>query len=271
MSKQIHDTQVKWSKRLLTASVAIPSLFFILLDRTCTEVACVISVLTAISEYRPLRPTQSTASAVIITGLIGILMYFPIEAGNFIYLSSLVLITRSVAVEGISGLLSGACDCTFLVVFLFPLTRAVSLARENRGPLLVLTVLLCFAADGAGLIIGNLIGKKKLCPAVSPAKTVEGFIGALAVTAALGAAVANYDSSLIGNFNGKLSNLTCGAAYGFLLALAGSAGDAVESALKRVAGAKDAGTILPGHGGILDRLDSLAPSFLVAHIWSRGL
>lgn len=109
--------------------------------------------------------------------------------------------------------------------------------------------------DIAQATVGRLFGKRKLAPILSPRKTWEGFLGGLFVTIFLAMLIA-----------APLTNLSLGraAAAGALIALAGSLGDLNISALKRGAGAKDSGFLLPGHGGILDRIDSLtftAPTF----------
>ena len=112
---------------------------------------------------------------------------------------------------------------------------------------LTLVLAACWAEDIAAYVVGKKLGRRKLCPSLSPAKTVEGAIAGLAgsvlVTAALGAWFG--------------LPVTHGLALGALMGVAGQLGDLSESALKRRAGVKDAGAILPGHGGVLDRFDSL--------------
>ncbi|MFY9235518.1 MAG: phosphatidate cytidylyltransferase [Fimbriimonadaceae bacterium] len=113
-------------------------------------------------------------------------------------------------------------------------------------PLLLILIPL-WAADIAGILVGMAIGKHLLAPKISPKKTIEGGIGNL--LAAVGVAIPlsiwlGYDWTI---------GLYCGLAIGIL----GQAGDLFESWLKRRAGVKDSGTILPGHGGVLDRIDSL--------------
>ena len=119
----------------------------------------------------------------------------------------------------------------------------------EHGRLAVFTVLLAvFADDTAAYLIGRLLGRHKLAPSLSPGKTWEGFAaGTLAAIAV--AFFALYEQ----NFLSIPESIALGAA----VALAGAAGDLFESALKRDLQVKDSGQLLGGHGGMLDRIDSL--------------
>jgi phosphatidate cytidylyltransferase len=116
-------------------------------------------------------------------------------------------------------------------------------------PWLFLIMVIVMSGDSAAYYVGSTFGKTKLYPEVSPKKSVEGSLGGLA-------------GSLIGAFLWKalffheLRPLDC-VATALLLGVLGQLGDLFESLLKRSCGVKDSGTIFPGHGGVLDRLDSL--------------
>jgi len=113
----------------------------------------------------------------------------------------------------------------------------------------VLLLAIIMAADTFAFFVGRVAGRRPLAPAISPAKTIEGAIGGLAggVAGALGArAVGLPDLPIVH-----------GVVLGAAVAGMGMAGDLFESALKRWGGVKDSGTLFPGHGGMLDRLDSL--------------
>jgi len=129
---------------------------------------------------------------------------------------------------------------------------------EPRGREWLLTaVILVFAVDTSAYMIGRFLGKHPMAPSISPAKTWEGAIGAFLVAFPASAAItAGFD---LGTTPAQVILL------GALVGIFAQAGDLVESMLKRVAGAKDAGELIPGHGGILDRLDSLIPGVAVVY------
>lgn len=121
-------------------------------------------------------------------------------------------------------------------------------AMSARGAWIVLGVfLIVWAADTGALICGRLIGGPKFMPALSPNKTWAGFIGGIVLPAAI---VATYIAILGGN-------PILAAAFGASMAVVGHAGDLFESSLKRRVGRKNTGNLLPGHGGVLDRIDSI--------------
>ena len=122
------------------------------------------------------------------------------------------------------------------------------------GMLLCILVLTVFN-DFAQFLFGKSFGRHKIIPKVSPNKTWEGFIGGVIATTLLALFLVPYLTP---------SNFLLGAGAGFVIAVTGYLGDVTMSAIKRDIGVKDTGTTLPGHGGILDRLDSLvftAPLF----------
>lgn len=114
----------------------------------------------------------------------------------------------------------------------------------------LLTLAIAVCGDIFGFYVGRTIGKRKLYPSVSPNKTVEGTLGVI-FGSILSSIVVKY---LFFTELPVIHAFVLGAAGGIM----GQLGDLFESALKRAAGVKDAGLILPGHGGILDRLDSLS-------------
>jgi phosphatidate cytidylyltransferase len=119
----------------------------------------------------------------------------------------------------------------------------------EHGRLAVFTVLLVvFADDTAAYLIGRLVGRHKLAPSLSPGKTWEGFLAGTAAAIAV-AFFALYEQDFL--------TIPESIALGIAIALAGAAGDLFESALKRDLQVKDSGQLLGGHGGMLDRIDSL--------------
>jgi phosphatidate cytidylyltransferase len=119
----------------------------------------------------------------------------------------------------------------------------------EHGRLALFTVLLAvFADDTAAYLVGRLIGRHKLAPALSPGKTWEGFLAGTAAAIAV-AFFALYDQGFL--------TIPESLALGAAVAIAGAAGDLFESALKRDLQVKDSGRLLGGHGGMLDRIDAL--------------
>lgn len=110
-----------------------------------------------------------------------------------------------------------------------------------------------WSGDSAAYFFGKRFGRRKLAPRVSPGKTVEGglagVVGSIVAGALAGLLMGSYENFPVGPFAGGL--------IGMALSVAGQLGDLAESVLKREAGVKDSGTLLPGHGGALDRFDAL--------------
>jgi len=113
----------------------------------------------------------------------------------------------------------------------------------------VLLFAVAWAADIAAFAVGSALKGPKLWPRVSPKKTWSGFIGGLIAASAAGVAMARYSDIVL--------SLQAGALIGFVGGLATMAGDLWESMLKRRFGVKDSGDLIPGHGGLLDRVDGL--------------
>jgi phosphatidate cytidylyltransferase len=128
-------------------------------------------------------------------------------------------------------------------------------------------VLMTWVSDSAAYFGGRAFGKNKLIPKVSPGKTREGAASAVVVTLAAGIAY----SILLSSFTTYRMTLAEGAAFGLLMSATAQIGDLTESLFKRDVGVKDSGTLLPGHGGALDRFDSLFFTLPVAYAFFRYL
>lgn len=130
--------------------------------------------------------------------------------------------------------------------------------REYGLIYIFLPLFVIWATDSGAYFIGRAIGKRKLWPEISPNKTIEGAVGGIlcAMVVALGfKSFITIDVSLF-----EIMIIS------FLLAIFGQIGDLVESAFKRYYNVKDSGNIMPGHGGVLDRLDSLIFVFPILHL-----
>lgn len=131
------------------------------------------------------------------------------------------------------------------------------LPRGWEWTLLVFTV--TWAHDTGAYFVGLQVGRRKLAPEISPGKTWEGTIGGWAA----GSLVAVAGGAYLGRPAGEALIL------GLVLSIAATAGDLVESLIKRRAGTKDSGTLMPGHGGILDRMDSLLFTVPVVYYYAH--
>lgn len=131
------------------------------------------------------------------------------------------------------------------------------------GRLALLVFALLWINDSGAYIVGSLTGRHKLCPSISPNKTWEGFIGGCLLTI-LGALLLDlYCDSFFGM---ALYPLWVWMLIGVLTCIFGTLGDLLESKIKRFYGAKDSGHWIPGHGGILDRIDSFLLAYPVVSI-----
>ena len=123
------------------------------------------------------------------------------------------------------------------------------LSLDQGAHWLIALTVITSCSDSGAYFVGKSIGKHKLCPHISPGKTIEGFLGGI-VCAALGGA-------LITTILFPEINLVTMVLWAIPLSILGVAGDLSESIIKRATATKDSGSILPGHGGMLDRIDSL--------------
>jgi phosphatidate cytidylyltransferase len=123
--------------------------------------------------------------------------------------------------------------------------------------------ILIWVNDSFAYLVGKTLGRHKLYPAISPKKTIEGAVGGLVFSMATAYLLSKFEPIL---------DTAQWIILALVIVVTGSLGDLIESKLKREAGVKDSGAILPGHGGMLDRLDSLiyaAPfAYLTLNIFS---
>jgi phosphatidate cytidylyltransferase len=150
----------------------------------------------------------------------------------------------------------------YMAGFFYAVLPALALlwVRERGGlDLLIWVFIVTWSTDIGAYFAGRKFGKRKLAPSISPKKTVEGLYGGIAAAALLGGAWV----------------LAMGLAKPLLVAaplfaIAAQGGDLFESALKRRAGVKDSSNLLPGHGGVLDRLDGLVPVAVLTALAQLG-
>jgi phosphatidate cytidylyltransferase len=131
---------------------------------------------------------------------------------------------------------------------------------DNGGKLVFMSLTFSWLADTGGYFFGRFLGKTKLYEAVSPKKTRAGFVGAL-VGAGVGAALASL-------WYLRALPLAHALPLGLFAGAVGQLGDLVESLLKRSTGIKDSGDIVPGHGGMLDRIDALIVVTPIVYVYA---
>jgi phosphatidate cytidylyltransferase len=176
----------------------------------------------------------------------------------------------------IARVLSDATNSVFCLFYCgLTLISIPALREQTNGPSLVL-FLLCatWAGDIAALYVGRAWGRHKLAPTISPNKSWEGSVASVVGSVAVAAGLLALADLLSTRWNSVALSYADGTwLYWLILAvvinIAAQVGDLAESALKRAAGVKDSGTLLPGHGGVLDRIDALllaAPALWYAHL-----
>lgn len=244
----------------------------VLFNRTVS--VCVFGFISflAFKEYLSLIPTRRADHRVLFWAYLAIpIQYYWVWMawyGTFIIFIPvymlLLLPMRMVLIGETQGFLRAIGTLHWgLMITVFSLSHMAYLlvlpeANNPAGGVVGLLIYLVFLTeinDVSQYLWGKTLGKRKIIPKVSPGKTVAGFLGGVTTTTILAVAVAPYLTPL---------TLIEALGAGGLIGVAGFIGDVTISALKRDLGVKDSGSILPGHGGILDRLDSLtytAPLF----------
>ncbi len=138
----------------------------------------------------------------------------------------------------------------FPMVYLgLPFGAVIAIHEADGREVVLLMILTVIVSDTAQLYTGRLFGRRPLAPAISPKKTIEGAIGGFVFGAAAFAVAGHW---WLPDWPAALRG-----AIGVVIVAAGMAGDLFESMLKRSAGVKDSSSLIPGHGGVLDRLDAL--------------
>lgn len=256
-------------KRVLTALVLIPLVLVAVFLGKPWIVTLLTAALAALAAWEYLGlAEQGGAKPSRIAVLIAIAALF---AGNYEYpdltayllgMLSLGLLVCCAFTSPVERVMPDAAVAIFSLMYVGATLLAVPALREYpNGPSLV-TFLLCvvWAGDITALYVGRALGQHKLAPRLSPNKTWEGAAGSI-----LGSLLAAGGLLALTEWSARLNSAKLSFPeeiwYWLVLAvvvnLAAQVGDLVESALKRSVGVKDSGTLLPGHGGVLDRIDAL--------------
>ena len=178
----------------------------------------------------------------------------------FVFLLGIAVLTLSTKRPMVEALPSASISSSALFLVAFPLSFAVRLhGWAPKGPrLLLFALVITWTGDTVAYFVGRAIGKHPFAPILSPKKTWEGAVGGFVGSLLVGVAFSKWTGIAMGQ-------MLAMAAIGNV---AGQVGDLLESAYKRSAGVKDSGTLLPGHGGILDRIDALILAIpVVCYYW----
>ena len=184
--------------------------------------------------------------------------FFPVAAGMLLIMVARLFSPRPVdgALEDVASTFLGA----FYVAMLFAFQVAIHTGADGKQWLVFLYFII-WASDIGAYSIGIPFGKHRLFEKVSPKKSIEGFIGALVASAAMALLCRAWFMPPIGM--GEVVGIA------LVLTVVGTIGDLAESLLKRAAGVKDSGGLIPGHGGILDRMDSMLFAAPVLYYYLR--
>lgn len=270
-------------KRVLTALVLIPIVLVLVFLGPKWQWLFTVGVagVAALAGWEYLGLTQKTGSepprmavAFALLALFGGNFQWPdwkFEIFGLLCLALLVYCTFSSPVERVMRDVSG---CLFCMVYTgLTLLALISLHEQANGPSLV-TFLLCvvWAGDSTALFVGRAWGRRKLAPNLSPGKTWAGAVGSMIGSLAAAGILLELATQLQARDLAVLvypDEIWYWLVLAFVVNIAAQVGDLAESALKRSAGVKDSGTLIPGHGGVLDRIDAVllaAPALWYAQL-----
>lgn len=268
-------------QRVLTAIILVPLLLAALFYLPLPWLTALFGLVTAAAawEWAGLAGLQRFASRIayvvmLLLFAVPALIAMPLQhdlavpllaaAGLWWLWALLEIFVRRETKQGLFATQIGRLAGGFLVLVPLWLAAVYLLAVDNERPRLLLFLLfLVWVADSAAYFAGSFFGRTKLAPHVSPGKTVEGVAGGVLGVVLL----AWLCGTMLWKFEGALLAKWIGLAV--VTALISVVGDLTESRLKRIAGVKDSGRLLPGHGGMLDRIDALtaaAPVFALGAI-----
>ena len=154
------------------------------------------------------------------------------------------------------------------LVYIVAAVAAMAFIQKVAGSKGLLVVMaLVWATDVGAYFSGRAIGGPKIAPAISPSKTWAGLAGGIVAACATLYLAKHLDLLTVTDANGNSFYLQIRTLAGVLVACVAQAGDFFESWVKRLAGVKDSSQLIPGHGGLLDRLDGLLPVAILAALW----
>ncbi len=266
-------------KRWITGLTALP--FLILLIRKCGSLvfAIVISIVSiiALSEYYKITLYSEKSPGInkafyLLSCVVGLIIIFvgyadkpammPLLVIFYLIVSGFISLFKFKTNKDVVWLV--AKQLMGLIYIPLFLSYLVFLRNGSDGiAWIYFLLIIVFAGDTGAFYAGSYFGKHKLCPSISPGKTIEGALGGLVSNIAAGSVFKYY---FLATYSWPVSVLLF-----ICVGIAGQIGDLFESELKRSSGIKDSGSILPGHGGILDRIDALLFAAPVAWVFKEFL
>ena len=236
-------------KRLLTAAVLIPLITYIVLWSPSLAFAAVLTTVAALCfwEYCGIAAGHRIAVPRIPALVVGILILFS-PAGIGFVLAALLAMLVAMREPDLRDSLPLAAATTLGIVYIFGCWRTAVDLRAIDPYWMLFALALNWIGDSAAMAIGRKFGRHKLAPRVSPGKSWEGSFASIIASVIFGVVYAQWAWPAAAIWLPIVAAIAGN--------IAGQVGDLCESALKRGAGMKDSGTLLPGHGGWLDRVDS---------------
>jgi phosphatidate cytidylyltransferase len=247
-------------KRWATGVIAVPILIMIIAygSEGMFTLLIAFATLVGVAEYNRMVFGAGRSREKIETIAVALMILSSAAAGekiiilailSFAVMAVLMLNLLRISEEGLDMIRVGKVIMGIMYIPLL-MSHFILIRQTSTGVLWIFFILvLAFSGDIAAYYVGRGIGRRKLLPEVSPGKTIEGTIGLVAGSIA--------GCLLFRQLFFPLLSVPHTVILGLVGSIAGQLGDLCESALKRAAGVKDSGAILPGHGGILDRLDCL--------------
>jgi phosphatidate cytidylyltransferase len=234
-------------KRILTALVLIPiALYSVFWAPYAVFVAVAIAfALLCFHEYAALVEAHGIVKPGLFAYAVGLLMFLNPAP---VLLAGILALVAAMRFGDLRQSLPYAAAVALGALYIFGAWRAAVDLRAIAPYWLLFALAINWVGDIAAFYVGRAIGRRKLSPNISPGKSWEGAVGSMAGAIAFGVAFRWYYVPAMG--------LWVIVALSVIGNVAGQVGDLAESALKRGAGVKDSGSLLPGHGGFLDRLDS---------------
>lgn len=265
-------------KRWITGLIALPILIWVISYSGVIGLSVLVALVgvLALIEYFDITLKDSDSVVRMLLAVSGYMTgvslfvsaYFRSMDGAVILLMGNLLFVGAISLYGFSRdpqMTNRAATQIQGMVYIPLMLSSIILIRSGPDGIVWIYFLLgvVFAGDIGALYAGTYLGRHKLCPSVSPKKTIEGAFGGLAANLLIGLTVKAF-------FLPFLSWGHAGVLI-LLIGIAGQIGDLFESVLKRTSGIKDSGGILPGHGGMLDRIDALLFAGPVAWIYKSLL